>query len=281
MPIIRAQSIFKLISIAFIISLTIYCFYRSSSRSRLELQNHVDLGCELPGTGNVVPPLNLTLQPVTCEVNHGEKPCISFLKIGQVNDSTQGESTEVMDDKQKLRPKSPTNSLKKIGNKKAIYSSAELFFPSSFSFRDLVARHVTEFLPEFPSEPLVDSQPLGKESYPKSEPWMSLFPPEFFSFHPKHRPLTFVLQIIAWRRSASLIRLCESLKRASYFSFDVDIHFHIDANPSPHVLSFIESFVWDYGRLKVQRYDKPQGLIHVYIFSGFVDAFSLHLYVCR
>ena len=91
----------------------------------------------------------------------------------------------------------------------------------------------------------------------------TLFPPSFYTYRPDKRPIKFILQVFAWRRSESLKRLCTSLKLAKYFGFSVDICFHVDALPAPSVVDYIEAFEWPFGKKHKNIYDKTQGIINV------------------
>ena len=104
------------------------------------------------------------------------------------------------------------------------------------------------------------------------------FPPTFYTYHPDKRPIKFILQVFAWRRSESLKRLCQSLKVAKYFGLSVDIHFHVDASPATSVLEYIEGFHWPFGQKHRTFYDKTQGIIHVKN-NYFIDNFFEFLFL--
>lgn len=70
----------------------------------------------------------------------------------------------------------------------------------------------------------------------------------------------FLIIVFGWRRVDSLKRLMNSLLAAEYDNETIDLHFHIDFEPSEEVSELIETTKWPFGKKKIIRRHKSFGL---------------------
>lgn len=55
-------------------------------------------------------------------------------------------------------------------------------------------------------------------------------------------------------------RLCDSLRQAEYHGFEVTLEFHVDGEPHPLVMEYMENFEWPHGRVGLNRHAERVGL---------------------
>jgi hypothetical protein len=67
------------------------------------------------------------------------------------------------------------------------------------------------------------------------------------------------------------MRLCNSLLEARYYDVKVPIYFHIDGDPLPEVVRYVQDLVWPFGRKHITISDMRRGMPSVrLITSNFV-----------
>lgn len=76
----------------------------------------------------------------------------------------------------------------------------------------------------------------------------------------KSRNLTFIINVIGWRRRASLKRLVASLEAADYHGFNTRLHFHLDGAAHPLVIEYVEEYVWPHGKTMMNIHTERIGL---------------------
>lgn len=85
------------------------------------------------------------------------------------------------------------------------------------------------------------------------------------SYHPnfdleQDRTVPISIHIFAWRRKKSLERLCKSINRARFHGHRIPIYFHVDGDPRPEVVEYIQSFKWKHGSKIVNFRPKRLGM---------------------
>lgn len=81
----------------------------------------------------------------------------------------------------------------------------------------------------------------------------------------KYQAVNMSIHVFAWRRTKSLQRLCNSLLRARYLNYRVSILFHVDGDPLPSVVSYLESFVWPFGEKTIIQSPYHLGMPNVWL----------------
>ena len=76
----------------------------------------------------------------------------------------------------------------------------------------------------------------------------------------RSRNLTFIINVIGWRRRASLKRLVRSLEAARYHGFTTRLHFHLDGEAHELVKEWVEEYVWPHGRTLMNIHTQRNGL---------------------
>lgn len=76
----------------------------------------------------------------------------------------------------------------------------------------------------------------------------------------KSRNLTFIINVIGWRRRASLKRLVSSLEAANYHGFNTRLHFHLDGEAHPLVKEYVEEYTWPHGKTLMNIHTERLGL---------------------
>lgn len=74
------------------------------------------------------------------------------------------------------------------------------------------------------------------------------------------RNLTFIINVIGWRRRASLKRLVKSLEAARYHGFTTRLHFHLDGEAHELVKEWVEEYSWPHGRTLMNIHTQRNGL---------------------
>lgn len=81
----------------------------------------------------------------------------------------------------------------------------------------------------------------------------------------RSRNLTFIINVIGWRRRASLKRLISSLESARYHGFKTRLVFHLDGEAHPLVKEFVENYEWPHGKTSMNLHTVRLGLESVSI----------------
>lgn len=76
----------------------------------------------------------------------------------------------------------------------------------------------------------------------------------------RSRNFTFIINVIAWRRRASLKRLITSLESARYHGFTTKLHFHLDGEAHELVKEWVEEYVWPHGKTLMNIHTLRNGL---------------------
>jgi len=76
----------------------------------------------------------------------------------------------------------------------------------------------------------------------------------------RSRNITFLIQVIGWRRRASLKRLVRSLEAARYHGFKTRLQFHLDGDAHPLVKEFVEEYEWPHGKTSTNIHTIRLGL---------------------
>lgn len=112
------------------------------------------------------------------------------------------------------------------------------------------------FVPHYKKQ-LVSSDPFAELAADKIRKLDSL----------RARNLTFIINVIGWRRRASLKRLVQSLERANYHGFTTRMHFHLDGEAHPLVTEFVEEYQWPHGKTAMNLHTERLGLETVFMSS--------------
>lgn len=87
------------------------------------------------------------------------------------------------------------------------------------------------------------------------------------------RNLTFIINVIGWRRRASLKRLVSSLEAARYHGFRTRLVFHLDGEAHPLVKEFVENYEWPHGKTSMNLHSVRLGLeaVHTFLSIRYLD----------
>lgn len=72
---------------------------------------------------------------------------------------------------------------------------------------------------------------------------------------------SFIINIFAWRRLASLKRLCKSLLKANFHNYNVEVIFHVDGDAAKSVKNYIKDFTWPFGSKSMKIRSTRVGIV--------------------
>jgi hypothetical protein len=89
------------------------------------------------------------------------------------------------------------------------------------------------------------------------------------------RTVSMSIHVFCWRRTKSLQRLCNSLLRARYLNYTVPIVFHVDGDPLPSVVAYLDSFEWPFGEKTIIQSPNHLGMPNVHFANLMPTNFSI------